>query len=551
MPPKDQHAAGTPVPMNPPSTAGTPVPMTMASGQIVAGTPVQTYPSPAHATAHAQWAASAQQQQQQIDPSLQQQQASTSSAAPAVATTATAQRTAQHVPVQAATTQATTQNLTSQNLQAYYQNYAQHYPYYAQYITQALNQAQAQQQQQQQQSAVAAQSHTSSPVVTSQAPRTATYSTTPAASAAPTPVVPAYAPAVANIQTAPSTSTMPAPAAPAAPSNNNLDTNDISTLNDALGSAGVDLRHKVVRVPEEAINYMALALRARLQDLVTSMIKAAKYRKEAQFDRPASFYETLQNGNAMDVDGGGGGVKQETPMWSIVVRSDVAKQLALIERIERDEEMRIRRERKERQEMTAAHNAALAAQAAGASNGMDTSGGYPSMNDDPDGPIGGGSSGSGQPKKKKKKEGPGVTARNMSEDVRKKMSNAVATQAAGLGKYAWMNAAAANTGGGAAAASSAASPAATSTPAKATKAAAGGAGTAAASAAAEKAANTWVRPYKKPTLPTPATTTTPEAQQKTDGEDPNKVTLTLRDAMFVVEKERGHGGGRGSARGWT
>jgi hypothetical protein len=49
-----------------------------------------------------------------------------------------------------------------------------------------------------------------------------------------------------------------------------------------------------------------------------------------------------------------------------------------------------------------------------------------------------------QPKKKKKKEGPGVTARNMSEDVRKKMSNAVASQAAGLstGKYAWMNAAA-------------------------------------------------------------------------------------------------------------
>jgi hypothetical protein len=53
---------------------------------------------------------------------------------------------------------------------------------------------------------------------------------------------------------------------------------------------------------------LALALRARLQDLVTAMVFAAQHRTDTQFDHPVSLYE---NG---------------TPMWSIVVRSDVAKQ---------------------------------------------------------------------------------------------------------------------------------------------------------------------------------------------------------------------------------
>jgi hypothetical protein len=73
------------------------------------------------------------------------------------------------------------------------------------------------------------------------------------------------------------------------------------------------------------------------------------------------------------------------------------------------------------------HAAALAAQAAG--NEMMTDGNYDDVE------------GCGA-KKRQRKEGPGVTARNMLEDVREKISNAVATQAARLGgKYAWMNAA--------------------------------------------------------------------------------------------------------------
>jgi hypothetical protein len=265
-------------------------------------------------------------------------------------------------------------------------------------------------------------------------------------------------------------------------------------------------QHKVTKMPDDAINYLALALRNRLQELVTAMIAASQHRNDTQFDRPASLYEN------------------DSPMWSIVVRSDVAKQLAALEKVEREEETRIRRERKERMDMAAAHAAALAAQANGGVNPMGGDG-Y----DDAEGSA----------KKKRKKEGPGVTARNMSEDVRKKMSNAVATQAAGLGgRYAWMNAsnappptkpkvAAPTATSSIPVAGGSTTPATTTTPAL-------GAG-----------GSSWARPY----VPTKKMSATP-AQGSAEEED-TRTLITMRDAMFVIEKERGHGGGRGAARGWV
>lgn len=273
--------------------------------------------------------------------------------------------------------------------------------------------------------------------------------------------------------------------------------------------------HKVTRVPDDAINYLALALRARLQDLVTSMIAAAQHRNSTQFDRPASLYSDNQ------------------PMWSIVVRSDVAKQLAAIEKAEREEETRIRRERKERAELAAAHAAALAAQAnaAGAALG-----------------AGLGEDDEGGAKKKRKKEGPGVTARNMSEDVRKKMSNAVATQAAGLGgRYAWMNAANLNAPipskpKPAQSATSSSTTATTATSMTTTTTTTATSTTTTTTTSASATLNsTWATPYI-PTKPK----ATPQPQ-----EEDTRLAITMRDAMFVIEKERGHGGGRGAARGWV
>ncbi|TDL30049.1 hypothetical protein BD410DRAFT_780573 [Rickenella mellea] len=342
---------------------------------------------------------------------------------------------------------------------------------------------------------------------------------------------------------------------------NDIDTTDVATLNDALGSAGVDLRaeeetlqrshdhhqsyrthedrtrrqpstpnfdsrilgatmrdigtkHKVVRIPEDSVNYLALALRTRLQNLVTAMAAAAHHRTTAQFDRPPGLYDPPEEG----ADG--------LPMWSVVVRRDTRKQLEALERVEREEETRIRRERKERADAAAAQAAAAAAAQASASAGMD-SGGY----DD-----GGYDGGGGGRKPKKKKDGPGVTAKNMSEDVAKRLSNAAATHFAGLGrgKYAWMNAGnvPANT----------APKVKAGTPAPGAGAGGGGgAATGATTPGGTQAGSSWAKPY----VPS-----TPKAGAQEEEEDPGRV-ITIRDALFVVERERGHGGGKGAARGWV
>ncbi|KAJ4477148.1 transcription initiation factor TFIID component TAF4 family-domain-containing protein [Lentinula aciculospora] len=367
-------------------------------------------------------------------------------------------------------------------------------------------------------------------------------------------------------------SATPAPSAAA----NAIDTSDINTLRDALGSTGVDLRaeeeslqrtsdshltyrsyedrtrkqpskpnfntiylsntilqittaHKLANphASADTLNYLALALRARLQDLITAMITAARHRTDTQFDNAPSTYE----------DG--------SPMWSILVRSDVAKQLAALEKIEREEETKVRRERKERADMAAAQAAALAAQSANAING----GG-----DDEDG------FGSGGTKKKRKKDGPGVTAKNMSADVQKKMSNAAASHAAGLGgRYAWMTAGASSTSSPAPK-KPAVIPVATTTASPTilnpgTHSITGGVGTSAVASTPGAGTSTttttgttasgWARPY------VPVTKKTTETTSQESVEEDAKTAVTMRDAMFVIEKERGHGGGRGAAKGWT
>jgi hypothetical protein len=262
----------------------------------------------------------------------------------------------------------------------------------------------------------------------------------------------------------------------------------------------IGTNHKVSKIPEDSINYLALALRARLQDLITDMIDASKHRNNTQFDRPASLYD------------------DKTPMWSLVIKKDVRKQLEALEKAEREEENKHRRERKERAELAAAQLAAYAAQHAETDK----------MNTD------GYEDGDANPKKKRKKEAPGVTAKNMSEDVRMQMSNMVAAQASGIGKkYSWMTAA--NAAGG--------SPA---PKAKTETAAASGSPAGAASPSVPprtNGASTTYKPYvssmTKPLIPTTAT------------EDEGMTRITMRDAMFVIEKERGHGGGRGAALGWT
>ncbi|KAJ7449261.1 transcription initiation factor TFIID component TAF4 family-domain-containing protein [Mycena latifolia] len=288
-----------------------------------------------------------------------------------------------------------------------------------------------------------------------------------------------------------------------------LDTADVATLNDALGSAGVDLRaeeeslqrtheqpqpfrafedrarkqpprpnfdaaflgatmrtmaghHKVTAIPEDCVSYLALALRARLQDLVTAMIAAARHRTRAQFDRAPALYD----------DG--------AAAWGLFVRSDVAKQLAALELVEREEETCLRAERAREQ----AIDVALAAALAGDDRPVDI-------------PAADEINGSAPRNKRRKKA--------VSEETGQQMANATASRAAGLtGKYAWQ-----------------------------TMGPAGAAG-----------------PPRQGTRPYKVTKRAPTPPPLPPDADP-RMPITIRDAMFAVEKERGHGGGRGAARGWT
>ncbi|KAH7097860.1 transcription initiation factor TFIID component TAF4 [Auriculariales sp. MPI-PUGE-AT-0066] len=344
---------------------------------------------------------------------------------------------------------------------------------------------------------------------------------------------------------------------------------DVSTLNDSLASAGVDLKaeeenlrqqagshrrwadsgdrtkrsaqvdtktlattvnnvarhHRLARgAQDEAVQYLALALKARLTGLLTAMLAAEQHRTGAGVSRPAGIWDP--HNEPEHAQGQSEEATGATPMWHHTVRRDVGLQLRALEKAEREEEQRTRKERKERLDAQAAALAAM--QAPPPMTPMD--GG---MFDDDDGPA----------KKKRKKE---PSNRNMSEDVRKKMSNAVASQAAGIStkKYAWMTDGA---GSGPPKIKSKATNGADSAPS--TPAATPGAsGTAASPAATNGKAKQFVPGGKGKASAAGATgyaSATPALAHVPER------TLTLRDAMFVITRERGHGGGRGAARGWT
>jgi hypothetical protein len=127
----------------------------------------------------------------------------------------------------------------------------------------------------------------------------------------------------------------------------------------------------------------------------------------------------------------------------------------------------------------------------------------------------------GPPKKKKKRaDGPGVQAKNMSEETKKKLSNNVANAAAGFAdRYKWMS-----SGG-----------------ARPTPRGGAGAGANSASGANAASGSTWG-----------GWSGTGRAARGRGGKARDKErTVGMRDVLFVVERERGHGAGRGSARGWS
>lgn len=296
--------------------------------------------------------------------------------------------------------------------------------------------------------------------------------------------------------------------------------------------------HNCPKVSDDALSYLALALRERLLSVVNSSIHARNHRFSSSVTRPPGIY----------ADG-------QTPMWAHAVKRDVRKQLSAIEKVEREEEARIRRERHERMENPGASSSTTAA--GGASNGASGEGAGGS------GGGGGDDSATGKKRKRAKEMGPGVTAKNMSEETRKKLVDDAASRAFGGSskKYAWMTATpipGAASGAGASTATAAASnPSPT--------AGAGGGGGALPKPTA--GAQTGPLAYPRPTAGVSVSgggggggggggwmrAQPPAAlrNRAADDADPDgSRTLTLLDVEFAVEREKGHGGGRGSARGW-
>ncbi|KAG0040447.1 hypothetical protein BGZ82_002531 [Podila clonocystis] len=160
--------------------------------------------------------------------------------------------------------------------------------------------------------------------------------------------------------------------------------------------------HKLT-VDADVLTYLAMAAQERLRGLAEQMIHASKHRGQSQSTTVPPLYD------------------EDHAMYKVGVTQDVKKQLLAIERVEREEEFK-------RKEMIAERERKAALGEDLDENGEPRSGGGAS------GP------GSGNKKKKQKEGGPGVSARNMTEEARKKVANQTALGfAGGSGRsYSWM-----------------------------------------------------------------------------------------------------------------
>ncbi|KAG0265341.1 hypothetical protein BGZ95_003354 [Linnemannia exigua] len=168
--------------------------------------------------------------------------------------------------------------------------------------------------------------------------------------------------------------------------------------------------HKLQTIEPDVLAYLAMAAQERLRGLAEQMVHASKHRGRSLATATPPMYD------------------EEHAMYRVGVSQDVKKQLLAVERVEREEETK-------RKEHIAERERRLAA-------GEDL---------DENGDPRGGPGGAGAKKNKKQKEGgPGVSARNMSEEARKKVANQTAMGfAGGSGRtYSWMMGSGGAGGGG-------------------------------------------------------------------------------------------------------
>lgn len=293
-----------------------------------------------------------------------------------------------------------------------------------------------------------------------------------------------------------------------------------------------------------------MATQERLRGLAEQMVHASKHRGRSLATANPPMYD------------------EEHAMYRVGVSQDVKKQLLAVERVEREEETK-------RKEHIAERERRLAA-------GEDL---------DENGDPRGGPGGAGAKKNKKQKEGgPGVSARNMTEEARKKVANQTAMGfAGGSGRtYSWMMGGGGAGGGGGLGGAASPSPLAGPPIVAST-----GTGSTAGSPSASGTAATGAAGPVKPTLARGSTMPTSTAQSgaPTPGSgggegmggtagsgavgSPSLVRgagaggsmilppstlgrptnlrdssrkVNVRDALFCLERDRGGGGGEGSGQ---
>ncbi|PWN46149.1 hypothetical protein IE81DRAFT_84903 [Ceraceosorus guamensis] len=149
-----------------------------------------------------------------------------------------------------------------------------------------------------------------------------------------------------------------------------------------------------LQVEGAVLQYLSLATKSRVRSLVESMITASRHRTWSSHEREPSFWErkkSLEDG--------------ATPMYHQRIRTDPQKQLRALERVERTNEQAARRIRFERDEKEAAGT----------------------LDDDVEMADGGIS----REATKKRPLGAAAQAKNMSEDVRRRLANNTAARALG------------------------------------------------------------------------------------------------------------------------
>ncbi|PWN50281.1 hypothetical protein IE53DRAFT_344423 [Violaceomyces palustris] len=161
-------------------------------------------------------------------------------------------------------------------------------------------------------------------------------------------------------------------------------------------------------VDAAVLNYISLATRTRFRNLIEAMITSSRHRSWSSHHHPAP---TFRNGG---------------PMYEEVIRSDPQRQLAALERAEKGDEVIRRRARAERDESLSSPSSSFLLDGSSADQGVD--GGFST-------PRGG-----MDEKKKLKRMGPGVLARNLSDDVRKRLADSTAMRNLGgsTSKYSWL-----------------------------------------------------------------------------------------------------------------